>query len=119
MGKIEEKRRFPRANFLCKIILRANKKQYLCTTQNISSGGMRVLLEDELHVEDQAEITLFTSRQIECTGRVVWVLKQQDSPLEEGAYFDIGIEFTRIGKKDKEFLEELVDKLLNQNEQNT
>jgi len=106
----EERRRFPRANFLCKIIVRANKKEYFATTQNISSGGIRVILEDKLEVGTDTQITIFTSRQIECQARVVWVLPADE--IQDS--FDTGIEFTQISKQDKDFLEVLVDTLLSQ-----
>jgi len=106
----QERRRFPRANFLCKVILRSSQKEFLTHTQNISAGGVRILLFEDLEVKSKVQLVLFASRRLEMEGRIIWSLgieKEVGEPL-----FDIGIEFLDLEKSDKEFLEHLVDKLL-------
>ena len=106
----QERRRFPRANFLCKVILRSSQKEFLTHTQNISAGGVRILLFENLAVKSEVKLIIFASRRLEMKGRIVWSLdidRELDEPL-----FDIGIEFLDLNKTDKDFLQRLVDKLL-------
>ena len=105
-----ERRRFPRANFLCKVILRSSQKEFLTHTQNISIGGVRILLFEDLKVKNEVELIIFASRRLEVSGRIIWSLEIDKK--EDESLFDIGIEFLNLEEPDRKFLEELVEELL-------
>ena len=108
----QERRRFPRAAFPCKIAVGSPIRWLASHTENISAGGIRVILEERLGVFTPVSLEIFLEkeRSIKCKGKIAWV-KEEVNPLEiegEPIMFDTGIEFTQINDSDKEYIKKLV-----------
>ncbi len=115
MLDFSDRRRFPRASYPCRIILFSGDEREVISlhTENISAGGIRLIVDKRLTVNNTVEIELFAELSpIVCKGRIAWV--SEIKPMEgENAYlFDVGIEFIEISEKCKERLEKLVSKLV-------
>ena len=112
--KGEERRRFPRANFPCKITVVSPIRYLNSHTENISEGGIRVLLEEKLSPYSVVGVEIFVDKgkSIKCKARIVWV-KEKINPLEKvPVMYDTGVEFIEINDCDREYLRKLVEKLL-------
>ena len=116
---MEERRRFPRAAYPCKIVIAVEKDrdEFNLHTENISSGGARVILPKSFQVNMPATIEIaIGERTIRTKGRVVWVLKvKAPAKTTTSHLFDTGIEFAQLNPDDREFLSGLVADLLAQN----
>ena len=104
------RRQFPRADYLCKlIILRSDLKETFSThTENIGTGGICVILPRELPKFCPVEILLFLrdgGNHVVCNGRIVWVIQRE-------AVFDTGIEFIDIREGDRLRIERIVQECL-------
>jgi len=100
------KRKFPRAGFLCKITVykKGQKEKIPGRTENIGPGGICANLKKALDKFAVVDLVLFLDdgeSPIECEARVVWVVKSKDE-------FDTGIEFLRIEEKDSLRIERIV-----------
>ena len=116
----QERREFPRAKFPCKIFVYYLNKTIFAQTENISRGGVRVFLDEEL--EDwsavRLELMIKEDKSIKCEGQVRWVKKMTHPILKEIIRFSIGIMFTIISDQDSEYLQNLVEQLLGSQEIN-
>lgn len=104
------RRRFPRADYPCKVIfLRSDLRQTFSThTENIGTGGICVMLVKELPKFCPVEILLYLKDEkgpIECNGRVVWVVQREIK-------FDTGIEFIDIKETDYLRVERVVQECI-------
>jgi c-di-GMP-binding flagellar brake protein YcgR len=74
------------------------KREFHTYTQNFSEGGIKVILEEDLHSLTLVELKLYltgTFRPIECKGQVVW--SKVISPRSvEPRIFSIGIKFIEL-----------------------
>ena len=110
----KERRKAPRAVIPCKIIVLSPDHQLVSHTENISSYGIRVILEEELVVFDLVGLELFLKKEtpIRCEGRVRWVIKKIN-PLEgQPTMFDTGIAFEFISDDDRKYIGEVVNTIL-------
>lgn len=113
-----DRRRFPRANYRCKIIVvRKRHKDKLNThTENIGLGGVCVILDKELDKFSEAELLIYLEdgqQPLDCIGRIVWVVKREGIGPDKTTEFDTGIEFVSIKEKDKLRIERVVEECLN------
>ncbi len=113
-----EKRRFPRASIVCKItaVFAERLLVFNSHTENIGEGGIRVILEEKLHISTEVEVELFLldrERPLKCKGQVIWT--EEISPVgTEPRFFDTGIEFMGISDPDQTDVRKLVNALLAQ-----
>lgn len=110
----KERRKFPRAVFPCKIILASPIRYLNSHTENLSEGGIRVLLEEKISPYSIVGIEIFVDKEkpIRCKGRIIWV-KEKINPLENvSVMYDTGIQFIEINDCDQEYLRRLVDRLI-------
>ncbi len=113
------KRKFPRVNYPCLVVLRNssnNQDVILAHTENIGSGGMCVILRQDIRIFSMVEIELDLldlANHIKCTGKVVWNVQRQEGAAAKPMFYDIGIEFEKIDPKDRERLEQIIDRLAN------
>lgn len=95
------KRKFPRLNLKCQLILKRPSPSAAiihAQTENVGAGGVAMLLEralerfSVLHIRVELDPSL---PWIECEGKVVWVVPSRDqvSKIER---FDTGIEFQNL-----------------------
>ncbi|NQV04411.1 MAG: PilZ domain-containing protein [Candidatus Omnitrophica bacterium] len=108
------RRKFPRANYPCKItVKRKDHPDSLSThTENIGIGGICVLLPKDLGIFAPVEIRLDLldgSPSIECDGAIVWIVTRKQ---EAQANYDTGIEFTNLKRKDTDRIVNVIDKVL-------
>lgn len=79
--------------------------------KDISTSGVRVIIGGRIvKVNTPLEIKMcINERDIKCKGRIAWVLALRPG-LGNINVFDVGIEFTEIGFREKVFLEKLFEK---------
>jgi len=92
------KRRFPRADYPCKlVVLRSDLRRTFSThTRNIGVTGICIVLPQELPNFCPVEILLYLKDggpPVGCRGKVIWAIKKEE-------YFDTGIEFIDIETND-------------------
>ena len=109
-----EKRRFIRANFPCKIVIYTPEEQVITAqTENISAGGIRVVIAKELQLSLAVDLEIhFTENPIKCKGRVVWTLPNEEIKPDGIKKYDIGIEFYRIASADRSVIAKLIETLV-------
>ena len=105
-----DRRRFPRADYPCKVVVLRNdfKKTFSTHTENIGTGGICVILSKELPKFCPVEILLYLKdggTPIESNGRIIWVVKREFN-------FDTGIEFIEIKEADRLRIEKLVQECI-------
>ena len=93
-----ENRRFIRVTFPYTIIIRSPLSHAISTyTENISEGGVRVVITEELPLASQAELEIYLGNDpVSCQGKIVWVKGRESLVLEDIIVFDTGIEFCEV-----------------------
>jgi hypothetical protein len=112
---MEERRRFPRVQYPCKIIVSLEKEpeEFNLKTENVSSGGARVIMSKSFQINTPADIEVtIDARVIKTKGRIAWVLEMKDPKNEANKLFDTGIEFAHLNPSDKDFLTKLIEDIL-------
>jgi len=110
------RRKFPRANYPCKITVKRKDQPDSINTQteNIGVGGICVMLPKDLGIFAPVEILLDlldSKPLIGCDGVVVWIVERKESTLDNKR-FDTGIEFTNLKRKDAERINNIVTMVL-------
>ena len=112
------RRKFPRVSYPCLVVLRngAGEKDVILThTENVGTGGICVILKQNLRIFSPVEVELDLldlGSHIRCSGKVVWNVQRQSTASTKPMFFDIGIEFEDLIKKDVERLEDIVSRLV-------
>lgn len=112
-----DKRRFPRVSYKCNIIIQRGKKGPVSIstfTENISVGGVCIILEEPLEIFSEVEMELFFGNgigSIKCKGSAVWVVKRTGLDKSRAVY-DTGIEFLDISDVDKAKIETIINDVL-------
>ena len=119
------RRKFPRVNYPCLIIVRHNHggpEAMLTHTENVGIGGVCIILKKGIKLFTLVEIELDlldTSLHIKSEGKVVWSVQRKSSEDAKPSFYDTGIEFTNIGAKDQQRIEEIVDRLVKMDQEST
>lgn len=112
------RRKFPRANYPCLIIIRHNHagpEAMLTHTENIGIGGVCIILKRSIKLFTPVELEidlLDTSTHIKCEGKVVWSVQRRNSEDKKPSFYDTGVEFMNIGMKDQQRISEVVNRLM-------
>ena len=112
------RRKFPRANYPCLIIVRHNHagpEAMLTHTENVGIGGVCIILKRgiKLFTPVELEIDLLdTGTHIKCDGKVVWSVQRRNAEDKKPTFFDTGVEFINIGMKDQQRISEVVNRLM-------
>ncbi|MDD4955024.1 MAG: PilZ domain-containing protein [Candidatus Omnitrophica bacterium] len=109
-----EKRRFIRAKFPCVILIHTLHEHVITTyTENISAGGVRVVIEEKLETSSTVGLEIqIKSNTIACKGRIVWVV-DKESPYKKGVfYYDTGIEFYEIKEEGRHIISDAIEEIL-------
>ncbi|MBP7055968.1 MAG: PilZ domain-containing protein [Candidatus Omnitrophica bacterium] len=111
------RRKFPRANYKCLIVIKkkATPKTISTQTENIGAGGICVIIKDDLGLFQGVDIELFLDDgkgPIKCGGTIVWVVKKADAKHKGVHLYDTGVEFVDIRPEDRERASEVVEKIL-------
>jgi c-di-GMP-binding flagellar brake protein YcgR len=114
---MQERRRFPRVTYPCKIIVSTGreKEEFSLHTENISSGGVRIILQKEPEINQQVDLDIVIGKKhIKTRGRIVWVIDIKTPGEGKPDLFDVGIEFTQLTVGDREFLGKLIEQLISE-----
>jgi len=112
-----DRRKFPRANYPCLVIIRKDHDSpdaMLTHTENVGIGGICVILKKglELFTPVELEIDLMdTQSHIKCEGKVVWVVRRKETEEKKPSFFDTGVEFVRIKEEDRKRVVYIVERL--------
>ena len=109
-----ERREHIRANFFCRIVLLSPDRELIAYTENISKGGLMVVLEEKLAIFNVVGIEFFLDKDtlIQCEGHVSWVRERDKESVDTLNMFDTGIEFIGVSNKDKDSIEKKVNEIL-------
>ena len=104
------KRRFPRANYPCKVVILDNdsREVFNTHTENIGEAGICVILPKALPKFCCVEVLLYLKdgkAPLNCGGKIVWVAKVDSE-------FDTGIEFDQLKKSDSLRIKKVIDQCL-------
>ena len=105
------RRKFPRVFFPCLIKVKDNKDLILTHTENISAGGVRLILKHNLGMMSTAniEIDLMDGGDpMSCQGKVVWSEQRKKTELIKPGFYDIGIELSGVSADDARRLDAIV-----------
>jgi Tfp pilus assembly protein PilZ len=97
------RRKFPRVFFPCLIKVRDPKDLLLTHTENISVGGVRLILKKQLAMGTSINIEIDlmdTGEHLKCQGKVVWSEQRRKNELIKPLFYDIGIEFVNVSLLD-------------------
>ncbi len=107
-----EKRKSPRANVICKICASFAERTLVFDshTENLGEGGMRVILNQKLHIPTTVDVELFFDSRVvpvKCRGEVIWVKERVPEGIRP-LLFDTGIKFLDLGGSQLEEIRSLV-----------
>ena len=111
-----DRRKFPRAYVRCLIYMKKkdNARMISTHTENISVGGMCVILNEDLGLFQNVAIELYlkegASDSVKCAGTVVWVVKKHGVKKEDPVLYDTGIEFADISDESRKKVSKVVEK---------
>lgn len=109
--KGDERRRFIRVRFPCKIIIYTPQEHIISShTEDISVGGLRLILQEELTICSLVDLEIYIKEEpIICKGRVVWVEKKESRWNKGVFYFDMGLDFCEIEEKDRQLIRKVIE----------
>ena len=110
-------RRGVRVVFECVVMVKKKEASLVFKTQteNISAGGICVILEKELLKNIPVEIELFLAddpNPVTCGGKVAWAVRRNEYTKKKPLQFDTGIEFNDITDEDKARIKRIIEELL-------
>jgi len=108
---VAERRKFQRINIACNVMVIFGERVLLFNThsENLGSGGIRVILWEKLHVGTPVELELFfaeNQKSSKCRGQVSWVKEKIGSGAE--SLFNTGIKFIDMGNSVREEIKKLL-----------
>jgi len=114
-----ERRKFPRANYPCLIVVQHNSKAepeaILTHTENLGIGGVCIILKIPIKLFTPIKLQLDLldmDSNIKCEGKVVWCVQRRINEKTKPAFFDTGIEFSNIDPGNQKRIEETVKRLV-------
>ena len=112
-----DRRKFPRVMYPCmvKVISSGTQQQILTHTENIGQGGICVTLKDQIKLFTPVEVEidlLGIDKHICPKGKVIWNVRRKSIEKTKPMFYDIGVEFTEISKRDQEYLREALQVLI-------
>lgn len=111
------RRKFPRANYKCLIVIkkRLTSKTISTQTENIGAGGICVIIKEDLGLFQGVDIELYlddNKTPVKSGGTIVWVVKKSQPKQKGTPLYDIGIEFIDIRPEDRERVAAVVEQIL-------
>ena len=113
-----DRRKFPRVMYPCMVRVVSSEgiqQQILAHTENIGQCGLCVTLKNEIKLFTPVEMEvdlLGIDEHICLKGRVVWNVRRKSVEKIKPMFYEIGIEFTQISKRDQGFLRETLQLLI-------
>jgi hypothetical protein len=115
-----DRRKFPRVMYPCmvKVISSQGLQEAILThTDNLGQGGLCVTLKNaiKLFIPVDLEVDLLDiDEHIYPKGKVVWNVRRKSIEKIKPMFYDVGIEFTEMSKRDQGFLCKALQLLMNQ-----
>lgn len=111
------RRRFPRADYPCRIRVKnkGGRDVVDARTENVGAGGVFAVLEMNLGLFSEVEIELDLQdglSPLRATATVVWSLRRPEAKRDRPGYFDTGLEFKNLDTAGIARIEAIVDKCL-------
>ena len=113
-----DRRKFPRVMYPCMVkamTMEGQQGTFLTHTENIGMGGLCVILKNEIRLFTPVDMEvdlLDLSENITPRGKVVWIVRRKASEELKPMFYDVGIEFSQIAKRDHERLRENLRRLI-------
>ncbi len=113
-----DRRKFPRVMYPCMVKVTSShgvQEAILTHTENIGQGGLCVTLKNEIKLFSPVELEvdfLDGNEHIIPKGKVVWNVRRKAIEKIKPMFYDIGIEFTEISKRDQHHLRETLQQLI-------
>ena len=98
------RRRFPRVVFPCLLKVKKDGNPILTHTENISLGGLCILLKEALAISVlvDVEIDLMDAGDsVQCQGKISWSQQRKSTEAVKPLFYETGVEF--INLKDGDF----------------
>ena len=116
------RRKFPRANYKCLIVIkrRLTSKTISTQTENLGAGGICVIIKEDLGLFQGVDIELYlddNKTPVKSGGTVVWVVKKSQPKQKSSYLYDIGVEFIDIRPEDRERVAVVVEQILKNHRQ--
>ena len=111
-----DRRKFPRIKYPCLVVIRhgADEKEVILThTENVGIGGVCVVLKQNVRMFCPVELELDLldlGNHIKCAGKVVWNVRRKMDDNKKPLFYDIGIEFEGLDKKEQHRIEEIINR---------
>jgi len=107
-----DRRKFPRADYSCKVNIFYSEKAVNAVIRNIGAGGILAEFELETMRGIPVKMEMYVEgRTIVCNGHIVWLAPRSDSSDRSRIVWDTGIQFDDIEAEDRVFIRNLVDRL--------
>ncbi len=112
------RRKFPRVKYPCLVVVRDgdSKEDVILThTENVGVGGVCVILKKSLKMFTNVELELDLldlGNHVKCSGKVVWNVQRKEDVKNKPLFYDIGIEFSNLTKKELGRMESVVKRLV-------
>jgi c-di-GMP-binding flagellar brake protein YcgR len=106
-----ERREFVRVKVPCRITITDPENLTIdCHTENISAGGIRVIIDKRLKISSRVKLVIYITedKTITSKGKIVWAFARKDTLDNIPLLFDTGIEFDNISQKDIDLIKNLV-----------
>ncbi len=113
-----DRRKFPRVMYPCMVKVASSghsSEAILTHTENIGMGGLCVTLKHEIKLFTLVEMEvdlLDLDEHIRPKGKVVWNVRRKAIEKIKPMFYDTGIEFTEISKRDHDRLQENLRQLI-------
>ena len=114
-----DRRKFPRVMYPCMVKVLSSDKSHgpiLTHTENIGMGGICVILKTEVKLFTPVEMEvdlLDIEEHIKSKGKVVWSVRRKSIEKIKPLFYDVGIEFEDLPKRDQEHLRKTLQQLIN------
>jgi len=114
----QERRRFPRAAYACRVVIDSSGKKIEAMTENIGKGGIKIIIPEELAHSSVVglELEIEKGNPIKCEGTIMWVREVRGRVLNGSSIFNTGIMFTTISQDDRNKVKVLIEEILNKEE---
>ncbi len=105
-----DRRRFIRVEvFFPADINNAEKHKISTCVEELSEGGIKVALKEELKVSSVVDLEIYLrEKPVVCKGKISWVKRVEADYLKDGVTFQTGIEIQDVKEEDKRTIKNIV-----------
>jgi len=93
-------------------IFSAKGKPIATYTEDLSTGGIRVVVQKKLAMSDPVDLKIYIGDEfVRCPGKVAWIKEKTSSVLDGVIFYDAGIEFSGLKDSDRTLIEHCVKEI--------